>query len=126
MEEKDIEQKVTELVKLTIQQKDCSEKIKDIKAEIKEYCEINNINDHVWMADNGYVEVKTETKYKLADIPADVKIDSNLDIANDIADEAFKFKASLTKEGKKLFRENHHSIVNLMIPSIKKFIKINV
>lgn len=122
----DIEKKAEELVKLSLQAKEIREKIADLKAEIMEYCEKENLNDKVWTADNGYVELKTETKYKLADIPADFKVDSQLNIANDISEKAFKVKVSLTKEGKKLFIERHPSIVNLMIPSLKKSIKVNI
>lgn len=124
--EKEAEVKAIELIKLSIEAKQLSEKIKDIKAELKDFCQTSNINEKVWMADNGFVEYKTETKYKLADIPADVKIDSDLNIPNDTADAAFKFKASLTKKGKELFRENYQSIVCLMIPNIKSTLKINI
>lgn len=122
----EIEKKAEELVKLSLQAKELREKIADLKAEIMEYCEQEHLNDKVWSADNGYVELKTETKYKLADIPADFKVDSQLNIATDISEKAFKVKIALTKEGKKLFLEKHPSIVNLMIPSIKKSIKVSI
>ena len=122
----EIEKKVEELVKLSLEAKEIRGKIADLKAEIMEYCEQENLNDKSWATDNGYVELKTETKYKLADIPTDFKIDSQLNIATDISEKAFKVKVALTKEGKKLFLEKHPSIVNLMIPSIKRSIKVNI
>ena len=78
-----------------------------------------------WSADGGFVEVKTETKYKLADIPADIKVSSDV-AAIDVAAKAFESKVILSKEGKRMFRDQYPAIVKLMIPTIKKTIKVTV
>ena len=125
MEREEAELKAEELVKLAIQRKEISDKIRQLKGELLEYADIENIADIVWPADNGLVEVMTETKYKLADVPAEVKVSSEV-AAVDIAEKAFKSKISLTREGKELFRDRHPSIVKLMIPTIKKRLKITI
>ena len=125
MEREEAELKAEELVKLAIQRKEINDKIRQLKGELLEYADIENIADIAWPADNGLVEVMTETKYKLADVPAEVKVSSEV-AAVDIAEKAFKSKISLTREGKELFRDRHPSIVKLMIPTIKKRLKITI
>ena len=125
MEREEAELKAEELVKLAIQRKEINDKIRQLKGELLEYTDIENIADVAWPADNGLVEVMTETKYKLADVPAEVKVSSEV-AAIDIAEKAFKSKISLTREGKELFRDRHPSIVKLMIPTIKKRLKITI
>lgn len=125
MNKEEAELKATELVTLSLQAKEIKEKIDLLKAELLEFTEIENISDTVWQADNGYVEVKTETKYKLADIPSDFKVSTDI-VAIDVAEKAFENKIVLSKEGKQLFKEKYPSIVKLMIPTIKKNIKITI
>ena len=114
-----------ELVSLYRQRKEISSKITDLKGKLLEYMETENLNDNTWVMDNACVEVTTVTRYKLADIPADVKISPEV-AAIDIAEKAFKSKVTLTKEGKKMFLEREPSIVALMIPKIKKEMKITI
>ena len=114
-----------ELVKLTLQQKETSEKIKKLKGELLEYTNLSNIADLTWMVDNGYVEVSTKTQTKLADVPAELKVPSDV-AAIDIAEKAFKAKISLTKEGKRMLQEQHPSIVKLVIKTLKKKIHVVV
>lgn len=125
MNAQEAEAKAQELVELAIQHKELANKIKTLKAELKEYTEIEKINDTVWTADNGYVEVVSQTRYKLVDIPADFTVPSEI-AAIDTAQKAFKAKIVLSKEGKKMFKEQYPTITNLMIPSIKKSIKVMV
>ena len=61
-----------ELVSLYRQRKEISSKITDLKGKLLEYMETENLNDNTWVMDNACVEVTTVTRYKLADIPADV------------------------------------------------------
>lgn len=123
MDAKEAELKAHELVDLTIKHKELTNKIKTLKAEIKEYTEIENISDTSWGTDNGFVEVVSQTKYKLADIPAEFKVPSDV-AAIDTAQKAFKAKIVLSKEGKKMFKQQYPAITNLMIPSIKKTVKV--
>lgn len=123
MNKEDAELKATELVALSLQIKEIKDKIDLLKAELLEFTEIENISDTVWQADNGYVEVVTETKYKLTEIPSDFKISTDI-VAIDVAEKAFENKIILSKEGKQLFKEKYPSIVKLMIPTIKKKIKV--
>ena len=123
MKKEDAELKATELVALSLQIKEIKDKIDLLKAELLEFTEIENISDTVWQADNGYVEVVTETKYKLTEIPSDFKISTDI-VAIDVAEKAFENKIILSKEGKQLFKEKYPSIVKLMIPTIKKKIKV--
>lgn len=119
------EKLAAELVELTISQKEVVQKIKDIKAQLLEYTEIEDINDTSWSADGGYVEVTTKTKYDLVDIPADVQVDPNV-CAIDLAEKAFTSKIVLSKEGKQMLKEEYPSIMNLVIPKFKKQIKVVV
>ena len=119
------EKLASELVELTISQKEVVQKIKDIKAQLLEYTEIEDINDTSWAADGGYVEVTTKTKYDLVDIPADVQVDPNV-CAIDLAEKAFTSKIVLSKEGKQMLKEEYPSIMNLVVPKFKKQIKVVV
>lgn len=114
-----------ELVMETIQYNQQKEKIKSIKDALLEYADFMNMNDHVWTCDNGYVELATKVKYKLADIPNETKIDPNV-CAIDVAEEAFKAKIVLTKEGKKLLAEEYEPITRLHIPSEKRTLTVQV
>lgn len=125
MNEQEAENLAIELVNLYKQANELKNKIKEIKGQLIEFTDLENLNDKTWITDNAYVEVSTQTKYKLAEVPAEIKISSDV-AAVDIAEKAFKSKVSLTKEGKKLFNEQHPDIVKLMIPSIKKNIRIVV
>lgn len=123
MDSREAEEKAIELVGLQLQQKELSNKIRTLKAELKEYTDLENLNEFTWTADNGYVEVLTKTKYTLADIPADVKVDSTV-AAVDVAEKAFTSKIILSKEGKKMFKEEYPPIMKLMIPKQKKEIRV--
>ena len=113
------------LVEKSIEEKVLSDEIKTLKAELLEYAEVENINNKVWQHDNGYVEVKTQVKYKLPDIPCETKIDAKV-VATDIAEKAFGTKLYLTKEGKQMFKEQYPAIVDLMIPDEKKVINVQI
>lgn len=115
-----------ELVRLTVDMNQTKERIKSIKAELLEYSDVENLANHVWMCDNGYVSIETNTKYKLAEVPATFEIDPAVNVPVDTAEKAFKNKISLTKEGKQLFEEGLESIRKLMIPNDKKELKVQV
>lgn len=123
--EQEAEKYAQELVNETIQHKHQAEKIKSIKDALLEYADFMTINDKVWQCDNGYVEMHVETKYKLADIPNETKIDPDV-CAIDVAEKAFKAKIVLTKEGKEMVKEDYEPITSLMIPSEKRVLKVQV
>lgn len=114
-----------ELVMETIQHQQQAEKIKSLKAALLEYADIMNINDHIWPCDNGYVELLTEVKYKLVDIPNETKVDPNV-CAIDLAEKAFKAKIVLTKEGRELVKEEYEPLTCLMDAQEKRQIKVQV
>ena len=118
-----VEQAASELVALTIEKQGLDKKIRALKGQILEYTDLENINDISWLVDNGCVEITTETKYRLADVPAEFKVAHEV-AAVDVAQKAFKTKVVLTKEGKQMFKEQHPSIVKLMIPNVKKRLKV--
>lgn len=125
MNKEEAENKATELIQLAIQEKELKSKIKTLKADLLDYLALENKNEHIWNADNGYVELVTETKYKLADVPADIKVSPDV-AAIDVAEKAFKSKVVLSKEGKRMFRDQYPAIVALMIPKIKKKLKLHI
>lgn len=125
MNKEEAENKATELIQLAIEEKELKSKIKTLKADLLDYLELENKNEHIWNADNGYVELVTETKYKLADVPADIKVSPDV-AAIDVAEKAFKSKVVLSKEGKRMFRDQYPAIVALMIPKIKKRLKLHI
>ncbi len=121
----EVEETVKEIIALSLQMKEYGDRIKLLKAEVKEYTEIEDICNHVWQVDDGYLEVKTEIKYKLAEIPADVTIDNNA-CPIDLAEKAFSSKIILSKEGKQMLKEEYPSIMKLMIPTEKKTLTVVV
>ena len=125
MNKEEAENKATELIQLAIQEKELKSKIKTLKADLLDYLDLENKNEYIWNADNGYVELVTETKYKLADVPADIKVSPDV-AAIDVAEKAFKSKVVLSKEGKRMFRDQYPAIVALMIPKIKKRLKLHI
>lgn len=114
-----------ELIKLSLETKELNERIKTLKTELKEYIEVEDIKNHIWQEDNGYVEAKTEIKYKLADIPCDSKVDATV-CPIDVAEKAFATKVYLTKEGKQMLREEYPTIMKLMIPTEKRILKVEI
>ena len=123
MNAEEAEKLAEDLVRLSIEQKQIAARIRSIKGALLEYTDIENLLDKVWMADNGHVEINTITKYKLAEVPAEVTVSPQI-AAIDVAEKAFKSKVVLSKEGKKMFKEQHPSIMKLMIPNEKKEIKV--
>jgi len=107
-----------ELVELTYKAKEMNSRIKDLKAGLKEYAEVEGISDTSWHAQNGYVEITTVTKYKLEDIPVEGQVPESV-VPEEVAVKAFEYKAKLSKEGKKMFKEEYPSITAVMIPEIK-------
>lgn len=107
-----------ELVELTYKAKEMNSKIKDLKAGLKEYAEVEGISDTSWHAQNGYVEITTVTKYKLEDIPVEGQVPESV-VPEEVAVKAFEYKAKLSKEGKKMFKEEYPSITAVMIPETK-------
>lgn len=115
-----------ELVRLTVDLNQTKERIKSIKGELLEYSDLEGLSNFAWNCDNGIVQIETNTKYKLAEVPATFEIDPAVNVPVDTAEKAFKTKVTLSKEGKKLFEEGLESIRKLMIPQDKKELKVLV
>lgn len=103
------------LVELTYKTKEMNSEIRDLKAGLKEYAEVEGLCDTSWHAQNGYVEYSTVTKYKLDEIPVEGQVPESV-VPEEVAVKAFEYKAKLTKEGKKMFKEEYPSITAVMIP----------
>lgn len=125
LSKEDADKVAAELVELTLSQKETTEKIKELKAQLLEYAELEDINDTSWAADGGYVELTTKTRYDLPEIPADVQIDPQV-CAIDLAQKAFTSKIVLSKEGKQMVKEEYPSMMALVIPKCKKTLKVVV
>lgn len=119
----DADKVASELVSLSIDIKEKQDKIKELKAQLLEYVELQGINDTSWSADGGYVEISTKVKYDLPEIPADVQVDPSV-CAIDVAEKAFTSKIVLSKEGKQMLKDGYPSIMNLVIPKEKKALKV--
>lgn len=119
------EEAAKKLVDLTMKQNELSEQIKDIKAQLIEFTEVENMSDWSCAVDNGYVEIKTEVKYKLSEIPFETKVDSDA-CPTDVAEQAFTTRLVLTKEGKQMLKEQYPTLMELMIPTNKKSLKVLV
>lgn len=113
------EKYAAELIRLSVDVKQTKERIKSIKDALMEYVDVEQLTEKIWVCDNGYVEFKIETKYKLVDIPATTEIDPQV-VAIDTAKKAFETKVKLSKEGKKMLEEGDMSIVRLMDTVEKK------
>lgn len=114
-----------ELVQLTLETKEKQDKIKELKAQLLEYVDLEDINDTSWAADGGYVEITTKTSYDLVELDADVQINPNI-CAVDLAEKAFSSKVVLSKEGKQMLKEQYPSLMSLVVPKSKKFLKVVV
>ena len=114
-----------ELVRLTVDLNQTKERIKSIKDALLEFVEIECLPEKTWVCDNGYVEFKMKTKYKLVDIPATTEIDPQV-VATDTAKVAFETKVKLSKEGKKMLNEGDISILKLMDAEDKPKLKVIV
>ena len=119
------EKYAAELVRLSIDVKQTKDRIKSIKDALLEFVDVERLDSKVWQCDNGYVDYHIETKYKLADVPATIEVDSEI-VPEDTAEKAFKSKVTLTKEGKQMFEEGEQSIVRLMLPNDKKVLKVEI
>lgn len=113
------EKYAAELIRLSVDVKQTKERIKSIKDALMEYVDVEQLTEKTWVCDNGYVEFKIDTKYKLVDIPATTEIDPQV-VAIDTAKKAFETKVKLSKEGKKMLQEGDMSIVRLMETVEKK------
>lgn len=111
------------LVELTLKANELNSEIKDLKANLIEYAEIENIKETSWSSDNGFVELTTKVTYKPAEIPFETKVDADA-CPIDIAEQAFTSRLVLTKEGKQMLREEYPTLMKLMVASSK--LKINV
>lgn len=114
-----------ELVRLTIDANQTKDRIKSLKDALIDFVDVEQLTEKVWACDNGYVEFKIDTKYKLVDIPAVTEIDPQI-VAIDTAKKAFKTKVALSKEGKKMLDEGDMSIVRLMDTVEKKKLEVIV
>jgi hypothetical protein len=109
--EKEIKKVVHELVQLTIDQRAINSRIKDLKARILEYTDINNLSDTSWGASglngagSGCVEVYTDYKYSVNhDVPVEIKIAEDI-CSPDVAQECLKAKLIFTRVGKRTLME---------------------
>ena len=123
--EQEAEKYAQELVRLTVDLNQTKERIKSIKDALLEFIKIECLPEKTWVCDNGYVEFKMETKYKLVDIPATTEIDPQV-IAIDTAKKAFETKVKLSTEGKKMLNEGDISILKLMDAEDKPKLKVIV
>lgn len=99
------------------------EEIKGYKDELMEFIKSESINDKTWLFDNAMVELRTNTRYKLAEIPSEFKVPSEI-AAIDTAQKIFKNKIQLSKEGQKKFKQQDPDIMKLMIPELKQSLKV--
>ena len=123
--EHEIQATAARLVDATNDLKKLQEEIKSYKDQIMEYVELENINDKTWVFDNAMVELRTETVYKLDEIPSEFKVPSDI-AAIDTAQKVFTNKISLSKEGKKRLKQQDPSIMKLMVKSLKKKLKVTI
>lgn len=115
-----------EMVRLTVDMNQTKERLKSLKDALLEFADVENIPEKVWQCDNGYVELKLETKYKLnQEIPATVEIDESV-VEKEVADKAIKTSYKLTKEGKKMLAEGDVNIASLMVANEKVKLQVVV
>ena len=123
MDNIELDKLAEELVSLSLKEKQLKQRIKTIKGTILEHCDINNISDQTWSVDNGHVCVTSQVKNKLVDIPFESKISPEV-VAIDVAEKAFSSKLILSREGKKMVKNQEPSIMKLVIPCKKQIVKI--
>ena len=121
--EQEINALAAKLVDATNDLNKLKEEIKSYKDEIMSYIKQESINDKTWLFDNAMVELRTNTYYKLAEIPSEFQVPSEI-AAIDTAQKIFTNKIQLSKEGKKKFKQQDPSIMKLMIPEMKQSLKV--
>lgn len=122
-----VRQKAHELVNLAMQQKELSDRIKVLKAEILEYTNINNLSETSWGVGASYVEVATQCTYRVNhDVPVKIEIDDTV-CSPDVAEECLTAKLSFNKTGKRVLLEGTSKDLNCIADiTVKKKVVVHL
>lgn len=112
-----------ELLDLSIKAKEIRQRQKEIKFELLEMKELNELENNSFGNELGKVVIETEVKYELADLLPEVKIPTSV-LNETQAKEFIKTKQTLTRYGRKMFKQGIPELQKIMIPIRKT--KVNV
>lgn len=126
MADKEIQNAVDELIKLTIEQKEIKKKITELKQKLLLVTEKENLIETSWGGtQGGFVTIETKVKYELADLQPKIKIDESILSSKEV--EMFvQPKLKLNRIGMKEFKNRRPELVKIMIPIKKKQIKLHI
>ena len=126
MADKEIQNAVDELIKLTIEQKEIKKKITELKQKLLLVTEKENLIETSWGGtQGGFVTIETKVKYELADLQPKIKIDESILSSKEV--EMFvQPKLKLNRIGMKEFKNGRPELVKIMIPIKKKQIKLHI
>lgn len=111
------------LIELTKKKKEVDAEVRKLRQQLIDFTDDENLLSTSWQHEGAFVEVDTQTKYKLVDIPAKVEVPQDV-LDEHTFDVAIKPSFKLTKLGNKMFKQGDEELRKLMIPSQKKTIKV--
>lgn len=112
-----------ELLDLSIKAKEIRQRQKEIKSELLQMKELNELKNNSFGNDLGNVVIETEVKYELADLLPEIKIPTSV-LNETQVKEFIKTKQTLTRYGMKMFKQGTPELQKIMIPIRKT--KVNV
>ena len=113
-----------ELCELTLDVKQKNAKIKDLKAKIWEYLDLEKTISLSFNCENGYwVEFDTETKRELVEIPVRVKVEESV-MTDEQFEDLIKVKTVLSRKARKLLMKGDEELRRLTIPKTKRTVKV--
>lgn len=118
------EKNVAELIRLTAIKKETDKQVKLLREKIKEYAELEQLNETSWGRDGSYVELETVPQYKLVELPVKAELAEDGVMSENTFEEAIKVKCSLSRKGHKLFKQGDEQLAKLMDKTLKKKLKV--
>ena len=113
-----------ELCKLTLDVKQKNSRIKDLKAKIWEYMDLEKTISLSFPCDDGYyADFNTETVRELVDIPVKVKVEESV-MTDEQFEDLIKVKTVLSRKARKLLLKGDEDLRKLTIPKTKRTVKI--
>ena len=95
-----------------------------LKEALLEEMSLSNTSDFSFACGNSYwVEVETKINYELSEVPYEVDVKEAV-MSQDVFEEAFTTKLSLSRKGRKLVKKGDEFLRTLLIPAPKQVVKI--
>ena len=123
MNKQEAQEAAKQLIELTKQKKQLDTQVRKLRQQLIDFTDEENLLSTSWQHEGSFVEVDTQTKYKLVDLPAKIQVPQDV-MDEHTFDVAIKPSFRLSKLGNKMFKQGDEELKKLMIPSQKKAIKV--